>query len=120
MRFPVQEEVGRSTFSGVLAVPAYIRSGERLKFQKHVCVQFNRSYCLWHNSPALGVTGCSKKHDQSFSFIIIAHMRQEVVINIGLVLMEEESIPIRAFVTPFGQFQRNYVPFGLRNAPFPG
>ena len=31
--------------------------------------------------------------------------------------MDEESIPISAFVTPFGQFQWKYMPFGLRNAP---
>jgi len=31
--------------------------------------------------------------------------------------LSEESIPISAFVTPFGQFQWKYMPFGLRNAP---
>lgn len=31
--------------------------------------------------------------------------------------MEEASIPLSAFVTPFGQFQWKYMPFGLRNAP---
>jgi hypothetical protein len=31
--------------------------------------------------------------------------------------MDEESIPISAFVTPHGQFQWKYMPFGLRNAP---
>ena len=31
--------------------------------------------------------------------------------------MDEESIPISAFVTPFGQFQWKCMPFGLRNAP---
>jgi hypothetical protein len=31
--------------------------------------------------------------------------------------MDEEAIPISAFVTPHGQFQWKYMPFGLRNAP---
>ena len=31
--------------------------------------------------------------------------------------LDEESIPISAFVTPFGHFQWKYMPFGLRNAP---
>ena len=31
--------------------------------------------------------------------------------------MDEESIPISAFITTFGQFQWKYMPFGLRNAP---
>ena len=31
--------------------------------------------------------------------------------------MEDNSIPISAFVTPHGQFQWKYMPFGLRNAP---
>ena len=31
--------------------------------------------------------------------------------------MDENSIPISAFVTPHGQFQWKYMPFGLRNAP---
>jgi hypothetical protein len=31
--------------------------------------------------------------------------------------MDEASIPISAFVTPQGQFQWRYMPFGLRNAP---
>jgi len=31
--------------------------------------------------------------------------------------MDEESIPLTAFVTPHGQFQWRYMPFGLRNAP---
>lgn len=31
--------------------------------------------------------------------------------------MEEESIPLSGFVTPQGQFQWKYMPFGLRNAP---
>jgi hypothetical protein len=31
--------------------------------------------------------------------------------------LEEQSIPISAFVTPFGHFQWRYMPFGLRNAP---
>ena len=30
--------------------------------------------------------------------------------------MEESSIPISGFVTPFGHFQWKYMPFGLRNA----
>jgi len=31
--------------------------------------------------------------------------------------MEDESIPVSAFVTPHGHFQWRYMPFGLRNAP---
>ena len=31
--------------------------------------------------------------------------------------LEEEAVPISAFVTPFGHFQWKYMPFGLRNAP---
>jgi len=31
--------------------------------------------------------------------------------------MDEEAIPVSAFVTPFGHFQWKYMPFGLRNAP---
>ena len=31
--------------------------------------------------------------------------------------LDEESIPVSAFVTPSGHFQRRYMPFGLRNAP---
>ena len=31
--------------------------------------------------------------------------------------MDDDSIPISAFVTPHGQFQWKYMPFGLRNAP---
>jgi hypothetical protein len=31
--------------------------------------------------------------------------------------MDEEAIPISAFVTPHGQFQWKFMPFGLRNAP---
>ena len=31
--------------------------------------------------------------------------------------LDKESIPISAFVTPFGHFQWKYMPFGLRNAP---
>ena len=31
--------------------------------------------------------------------------------------MDEISIPVSAFVTPHGQFQWKYMPFGLRNAP---
>ena len=31
--------------------------------------------------------------------------------------LDEESVPISAFVTPFGHFQWRYMPFGLRNAP---
>ena len=31
--------------------------------------------------------------------------------------LDEEAIPVSAFVTPFGHFQWKYMPFGLRNAP---
>ena len=31
--------------------------------------------------------------------------------------LDEEAVPISAFVTPFGHFQWKYMPFGLRNAP---
>ena len=31
--------------------------------------------------------------------------------------LSEESVPISAFVTPHGQFQWRFMPFGLRNAP---
>ena len=31
--------------------------------------------------------------------------------------MDEEAIPISAFVAPFSHFQWKYMPFGLRNAP---
>ena len=31
--------------------------------------------------------------------------------------IDEESIPITGFVTPFGHFEWNFMPFGLRNAP---
>ena len=31
--------------------------------------------------------------------------------------MDEDSIPVSAFVTPHGHFQWRYMPFGLRNAP---
>ena len=31
--------------------------------------------------------------------------------------LDPESIPVSAFVTPFGHFQWRYMPFGLRNAP---
>jgi len=31
--------------------------------------------------------------------------------------MDENSIPVSAFVTPHGQFQWRFMPFGLRNAP---
>ena len=31
--------------------------------------------------------------------------------------LDEESVPILAFVTPFGHFQWRYMPFGLRNTP---
>ena len=31
--------------------------------------------------------------------------------------LDEESVPISAFVTSFGHFQWRYMPFGLRNAP---
>ena len=31
--------------------------------------------------------------------------------------MDEEAIPMSAFVTPFGHFQWKFMPFGLRNAP---
>jgi len=31
--------------------------------------------------------------------------------------MDDEAIPMSAFVTPFGQFQWRYMAFGLRNAP---
>jgi len=31
--------------------------------------------------------------------------------------LQEEAVPISAFVTPFGHFQWKYMPFGLRNAP---
>jgi hypothetical protein len=31
--------------------------------------------------------------------------------------LDEQSIPVSAFVTPFGHFQWKYMPFGLRNAP---
>ena len=31
--------------------------------------------------------------------------------------LDEESVPISAFVTPFGHFHWRYMPFGLRNAP---
>jgi len=31
--------------------------------------------------------------------------------------LDEESVPISAFVTPFGHFQWRYMPFGLCNAP---
>jgi len=31
--------------------------------------------------------------------------------------LDEESVPISAFVTPFGHFQWRYMPFGLHNAP---
>jgi len=35
----------------------------------------------------------------------------------GKRLLDEEAVPISAFVTSFGQFQWKYMPFGLRNAP---
>ena len=31
--------------------------------------------------------------------------------------LDEEAVPISAFVTPFGHFQWKYMPFGLKNAP---
>ena len=31
--------------------------------------------------------------------------------------MDPESVPLTAFVTPFGRFQWKYMAFGLRNAP---
>jgi len=31
--------------------------------------------------------------------------------------LDEESVPVSAFVTPHGQFQWRFMPFGLRNAP---
>jgi len=31
--------------------------------------------------------------------------------------LDDPSVPISAFVTPFGHFQSRYMPFGLRNAP---
>jgi len=31
--------------------------------------------------------------------------------------LDVESVPVSAFVTPFGHFQWRYMPFGLRNAP---
>jgi len=31
--------------------------------------------------------------------------------------LDDPSVPISAFVTPFGHFQWQYMPFGLRNAP---
>jgi len=31
--------------------------------------------------------------------------------------LDEKSVPIFAFVTPFGHFQWKYMPFGLQNAP---
>ena len=31
--------------------------------------------------------------------------------------MDEESIDKTAFVTPFGKFAFNHIPFGLNNAP---
>jgi hypothetical protein len=31
--------------------------------------------------------------------------------------LDEESIPISGFVTPFGHFEWKFMPFGLRNAP---
>jgi len=31
--------------------------------------------------------------------------------------LDDASIPVSAFVTPFGHFQWRYMPFGLRNAP---
>ena len=31
--------------------------------------------------------------------------------------MDEDSVPVSAFVTPHGQFQWKFMPFGLRNAP---
>jgi len=31
--------------------------------------------------------------------------------------LDDPSVPISAFVTPFGHFQWRYMPFGLRNAP---
>jgi len=31
--------------------------------------------------------------------------------------LDDVSVPISAFVTPYGHFQRRYMPFGLRNAP---
>jgi len=31
--------------------------------------------------------------------------------------LDEESIPVSAFVTPSGHFQWRFMPFGLRNAP---
>jgi len=31
--------------------------------------------------------------------------------------LDDEAVPISAFVTSFGQFQWKYMPFGLRNAP---
>jgi len=31
--------------------------------------------------------------------------------------IDEESVPLIAFVTPHGQFQWRYMAFGLRNAP---
>jgi len=33
------------------------------------------------------------------------------------VSMDEESIPMTGFVTPFGHFQWKFMPFGLKNAP---
>ena len=31
--------------------------------------------------------------------------------------LDDPSMPISAFVTPFGHFQWRYMPFGLRDAP---
>ena len=31
--------------------------------------------------------------------------------------LDDQSVPVSAFVTPFGHFQWRYMPFGLRNAP---
>jgi len=31
--------------------------------------------------------------------------------------LDDDSVPVSAFVTPFGHFQWRYMPFGLRNAP---
>ena len=31
--------------------------------------------------------------------------------------LDDPSVPISAFITPFGHFQWSYMPFGLRNAP---
>ena len=31
--------------------------------------------------------------------------------------LDEETVPVSSFVTPHGQFQWRFMPFGLRNAP---